>query len=70
MPKDCVAKKIAGGMKPKAARPACNPKESLKKMPKSPVKKAVVSAKASIGGFKARRGIKKYEKKHGKLPSY
>ena len=74
MPKDCVAKKIAGGMSPKAAHAACYPKkgkkESLKEMPKSPLKRAAVSAKASIGGFKARRGIKKYEKKHGKLPSY
>ena len=25
MPKDCVAKKIAGGMKPKAAHAACYP---------------------------------------------
>ena len=72
MPKDCVAKKIAGGMKPKAARAACYPKEEpLKKMPKSPLKRAGVSVKASIGGMKARRAIKKYEKKSGsKLTSY
>ena len=72
MPKACVKKKIAGGMSPKAAHAACYPKkESLKKMPKSPLKRAGVSIKASVGGMKARRAIKKYEKKSGsKLPSY
>jgi len=40
-------------------------------MPKSPLKRAGVSIKASVGGMKARRAIKKYEKKSGsKLPSY
>ena len=72
MPKACVKKKIAGGMSAKAAHAACYPKkESLKKMPKSPLKRAGVSVKASIGGMKARRAIKKYEKKSGsKLTSY
>ena len=63
MPKDCVAKKIAGGMKPKAARAACYPAGK-----KGSLKRAVKSVQASVGGMKARRGIKKYEKKHGKLP--
>ena len=63
MPKDCVAKKIAGGMKPKAAHAACYPAGK-----KGSLKRAVKSVQASVGGMKARRGIKKYEKKSGKLP--
>ena len=72
MPKACVQKKMKQGMSAKAAHAACYPKkEPLKKMPKSPLKRAGVSVKASIGGMKARRAIKKYEKKSGsKLPSY
>ena len=79
MPKECVAGKIAGGMSPKAARAACYPKKGKKptdvtaageKMAgkKGSLKRAVKSVQASVGGMKARRGIKKYEKKHGKLP--
>ena len=63
MPKDCVAKKIAGGMKSKAAHAACYPAGK-----KGSLKRAVKSVQASVGGMKARRGIKKYEKKSGKLP--
>ena len=54
MPKDCVAKKVAGGMSKKAAVKACYPAGK-----KGSIKRAVKSAQASIGGMKGRRAIKK-----------
>ena len=73
MPKECIEKLMKNNKKmtSKEAYRICYPESkegSLKKMPKSRLKRAVVSAKASIGGAKARRSIKKYEKKSGKLP--
>ena len=66
MPADCVKKKIAAGMSRKAAHAACYPAGK-----KGSLKRAVKSVQASVGGAKARRGIKKYEKKSGsKLVSY
>ena len=75
MPKACIEKLMKNNsrMTRKDAYKICYPESkegSLKKMPKSRLKRAAVSAKASIGGAKARRSIKKYEKKSGKLPSY
>ena len=58
MPADCVKKKIAAGMSRKAAHAACYPAGK-----KGSLKRAVKSVQASVGGAKARRGIKKYEKK-------
>ena len=58
MPKDCVAKKVAGGMSKRAAVKACYPAGK-----KGSIKRAVKSAQASYGGFKGRRAIKKQEKK-------
>ena len=58
MPKDCVAKKVAGGMSKKAAVKACYPAGK-----KGSIKRAVKSAQASIGGMKGRRAIKKQAKK-------
>ena len=66
MPADCVKKKIDAGMSRKAAHAACYPAGK-----KGSLKRAVKSVQASVGGAKARRGIKKYEKKSGsKLVSY
>jgi len=66
MPKACVQQKMKQGMSAKAAHKACYPAGK-----KGSIKRAVKSAQASIGGMKARRAIKKYEKKSGsKLPSY
>ena len=62
MPKKCVEMKIKGGMSRKAAVKACYP--AGKPGPLSKIK-------GKIGGMKARRDIKKHEKKTGvKLPSY
>ena len=63
MPKECVKKKIAAGMSPKEAHDACYPAGK-----KGSLKRVIKSAQASKGGRKARKAIKKYEKKHGKLP--
>jgi|6_EtaG_2_1085325.scaffolds.fasta_scaffold200624_2 hypothetical protein len=74
MPKACIEKLMKNNkqMTRKEAYKICyseSKEGSLKKMPKSRLKRAAVSAKASIGGAKARRSIKKYEKKSGrKLP--
>ena len=73
MPKACIEKLMKSNkqLTRKEAYKICYSESregSLKKMPKSRLKRAVVSAKASIGGSKARRSIKKYEKKSGKLP--
>ena len=71
MPKACVQQKMKQGMSAKAAQAACYPKkkkESLKEMPKSRLGRAVVSAKASIGGYRGRKAIKKLVKKSGPLP--
>ena len=66
MPKACVQKKMKQGMSAKAAHKACYPAGK-----KGSLKRAVKSVQASVGGAKARRGIKKYEKKSGsKLVSY
>ena len=68
MPKECVERMIKEkGMSPKDAHKACYPKDKKG----SKLGQAVKSVQASIGGMKARRAIKKYEKKSGsKLPSY
>ncbi len=64
MPKACVQKKMKQGMSRKAAYKACYPAGK-----KGSLKRAVKSVQASVGGMKARRAIKKYEKKSGrKLP--
>ena len=82
MPKACVQQKMKQGMSAKAAHKACYPKKGKsptdvtaagEKMAgkKGSLKRAVKSVQASVGGMKARRAIKKYEKKSGsKLPSY
>ena len=82
MPKACVQRKMKEGMSATAAHKACYPKKwksptdvtaAGKKMAgqKGSLKRAVKSVQASVGGMKARRAIKKYEKKSGsKLPSY
>ena len=62
MPKKCVKMKMEQGMSRKAAVKACYP--AGKPGPLSKIK-------GKIGGMKARRDIKKHEKKTGvKLPSY
>lgn len=62
MPKECVKKKMGQGMSRKAAVKACYP--AGKPGPLSKIK-------GKIGGMKARRAIKKHEKKTGvKMPSY
>ena len=58
MPKDCVAKKVAGGMSRKQAMKVCYPAGK-----KGSIKRAVKSVQASVGGMKGRRAIKKQEKK-------
>ena len=79
MPKACVQRKMKQGMSAKAAHKACYPKKGKsptdvtaagEKMAgkKGSLKRAVKGMQASIGGAKARRAIKKYEKKSGKLP--
>jgi len=66
MPKECVERMIKEkGMSPKDAHKACYPKDKKG----SKLGQAVKSVQASIGGAKARRAIKKHEKKSGrKLP--
>ena len=66
MPKECVERMMKGKkkMSRKQAEAACYPAGK-----KGSLKRAVKSAQASVGGMKARRAIKKYEKKSGsKLP--
>ena len=68
MPKECIEKLMKNNKKmtSKEAYRICYPESkegSLKKMPKSRLKRAAVSAKASIGGAKARRSIKKSGRK-------
>jgi len=68
MPKECVERMMKGKkkMSRKQAEAACYPAGK-----KGSLKRAVKSVQASVGGAKARRGIKKYEKKSGsKLVSY
>ena len=62
MPKACVKKKMKQGMSKSAATKACYPAGKPGLLSK---------VKGKIGGMKARRDIKKHEKKTGvKLPSY
>ena len=62
MPKECVKQKIKQGMSRSAAVKACYPAGKPGPLTK---------IKGKIGGMKARRAIRKHEKKTGvKLPSY
>jgi len=66
MPKECVERMMKGKkkMSRKQAEAVCYPAGK-----KGSIKRAVKSAQASVGGMKARRAIKKHEKKSGrKLP--
>ena len=62
MPKKCVEMKMKQGMSRAAAVKACYPAGKPRLLSK---------VKGKIGGMKARRDIKRHEKKTGvKLPSY
>ena len=65
MPKECVERMMKGKkkMSRKQAEAVCYPAGK-----KGSLKRVIKSAQASKGGRKARKAIKKYEKKHGKLP--